>query len=206
MKILAIGAHPDDIELGCFGTLAKLSTEGHTIHLLIMTLGEAGMDNSGAWDKRMIEAEASAKLISGKIHFGNLEDTKISDGIITISIIEKYMNGINPDIIFINHPLDTHQDHRNLAQAVISATRFGPDKVYYYESPSTSKTFNPTIYYDVTEDFNKKVEAVKLHKSQGKKSYMADRAVKGLAEYRAYEIGLNDKLVEGFEPMRIINR
>ena len=62
------------------------------------------------------------------------------------------------------------------------------------------------IYYDVTDHFDKKIKAVNIHKSQGTKSYMADRAVRGLAEYRAYELGMNDRLVEGFEVVKVIMR
>ena len=202
MKILAIGAHPDDVELGCFGTLAKLARQGNEIHILVCTNGEAGGNPKGRTD----EAKESAALINAKIYFGNLPDTRVSDGIDTILVIEKHIKLINPDIIFVNSEQDTHQDHRNVAKATTSSTRFGPDEVYMYESPSTSKAFLPTVYFDVTEDFPTKMAAVRIHESQGRKSYMADRAVQGIAEYRAFEIGMNDRLIEGFEPLRVIKR
>jgi LmbE family N-acetylglucosaminyl deacetylase len=202
MNILAIGPHPDDVELGCFATLAKLKAQGHSIHILLLSNGEGGGDPK----KRLQEAKKSAALLDAKIYFGNLPDTRISDGIETITVIEKHIKKINPDMIFVNSEKDTHQDHRNAARALISATRFGPDEIYMYESPSTSKSFIPVIYYDVTEHFDKKMQAVKIHLSQGNKSYMADRAIKGLAEYRAYEIGLNDRLVEGFEVVKVVMR
>lgn len=206
MKILAIGAHPDDVELGCFATLAKFAKEGHEIHILVCSNGEAGLVGVEAIHNRIEEAKTSAALINAKIYFGNLPDTKISDGIETIKLIENHIKNINPEMLLFNHKDDIHQDHRHLANAVISATRFTPHKIYMYESPSTSKLFEPTIYFDVTDTFDIKLKAVKIHQSQGKKSYMADRAVKGLAEYRAFEIGLNDRLVEGFTPLRVLNK
>jgi LmbE family N-acetylglucosaminyl deacetylase len=206
MKILAIGAHPDDVELGCFATLAKFAKEGHEINILVCTNGEAGLVDETSIQKRMDESKESAALINAKIYFGNLPDTRLSDGIDTIKIIEKHVKDINPDILFFNYRDDIHQDHRHLASAVISATRFTPHEVYMYESPSTSKSFAPSVYFDVTDIFDTKLEAVKIHQSQGKKSYMADRAIRGLAEFRAFEIGLNDKLVEGFSPLRILHK
>lgn len=206
MKILAIGAHPDDVELGCFATLAKFAKEGHEIHILVCSNGEAGLVGVEAIHNRIEEATTSAALINAKIYFGNLPDTKISDGIETIKLIENHIKNINPEMLLFNYKDDIHQDHRHLADAIISATRFTPHKIYMYESPSTSKLFEPTIYFDVTDTFDIKLKAVQIHQSQGKKSYMADRAVKGLAEYRAFEIGLNDRLVEGFTPLRVLNK
>jgi LmbE family N-acetylglucosaminyl deacetylase len=206
MKILAIGAHPDDVELGCFGTLTKFANKGHEIHILVCSNGEAGLGGVEEIHNRVDEAKKSAALINAKIHFGNLQDTKITDGIETIKLIEQHIKNIDPEILFFNHKEDIHQDHRHLANAVISATRFTPHQIYMYESPSTSKLFEPTIYFDVTDTFDVKIRAVRIHQSQGKKSYMIDRAVKGLAEYRAFEIGLNDRLVEGFIPLRIVNK
>lgn len=206
MRILAIGAHPDDVELGCFATLTKLHNEGHEIYILVCSNGEAGLVGEEALHNRIEEAKKSAALIDAKIYFGHLPDTKISDGIDTILLIEKMIKEVDPEILFFNHKDDIHQDHRHLANAVISATRFRPHKIYMYESPSTSKLFEPTIYFDVTDTFDMKLKAVQIHKSQGKKSYMAGRAVKGLAEYRAFEIGMNDRLVEGFTPLRVVNK
>ncbi len=139
MKILAIGAHPDDVELGCFATLAKLHKEGHEIHILVCTNGESGKVDEQSISNRLEEAKESAALIDAKIYFGNLPDTKLSDGIETILVLEKHIKDIKPDMLFFNYKEDIHQDHRHLASAVISATRFTPEKIYMYESPSTSR-------------------------------------------------------------------
>ena len=73
MKILAIGAHPDDVELGCFATLTKLHKEGHEIHILVCTNGEAGLVDETSIQRRLDEARESAALINAKIYFaGNL--------------------------------------------------------------------------------------------------------------------------------------
>ena len=183
MKILAIGAHPDDVELGCFATLAKLHREGHEIHILICSNGESGKVDEQSISNRLEEAKESAALLKAKVYFGHLPDTKISDGIDTILVIEKYIKEIKPDMMFFNYKDDIHQDHRHLASAIISATRFTPEKIYMYESPSTSRLFAPNIYFDVTNTSDIKLKAITIHKSQGKKSYMADEPLKVLLNF-----------------------
>ncbi len=198
-NILAIGPHPDDIELGCFGTMARLKNEGNVIHFLILTRGEGGAVNCD----RIKEAEESAALIKAKLFIENLPDRFISDGWETISIVEKYIEQIKPSQVFIPTASDTHQDHRATFNASLVACR--PVKeIYAYETPSTSRNFTPNIFVDITKFIDIKMKAIKIHISQGGKGYMADRAIKGLAEYRAFDIFLNDRYVEGFDAIKVV--
>lgn len=198
-KILAIGPHPDDIELGCFGTMARLKDEGNNIHFLILTKGEGGAVEGD----RIKESKESANLIEAKLFIENLTDRFISDGLETISVIEKYVDKITPDQVYIPTASDTHQDHRATFNASMVACR--PVKeIYAYETPSTSRNFTPNIFVDITKYIDLKLKAIKIHISQGGKGYMADRAIKGLAEYRAFDIFLNDKYVEGFDAIKVV--
>jgi len=198
-KILAIGPHPDDIELGCFGTMARLTDEGNKIHLLVLTRGEGGASEGD----RIKEAEESASLIKAKLYIENLPDRFISDGWETISVIEKFIEKINPSQVYIPTASDTHQDHRATFNACMVACR--PVKeIYAYETPSTSRNFTPNIFVDITKYIDLKIKAIKIHLSQGGKGYMADRAIKGLAEYRAFDIFLNDRYVEGFDAIKVV--
>lgn len=198
-KILAIGPHPDDIELGCYGTLARLTDEGNEVHFLVLTKGEGGSSDGD----RTREAEESAGLIKACLYIENLSDRFISDGWETISVLEKYVEKINPDQVFIPTASDTHQDHRATFNASMVACR--PVKeIYAYETPSTSRNFTPNIFVDISNYVDLKMKAIKIHLSQGGKGYMADRAIKGLAEYRAFDIFLNDKYVEGFDAIKVV--
>ncbi|HEY3249787.1 MAG TPA: PIG-L deacetylase family protein [Ignavibacteria bacterium] len=198
-KILAIGPHPDDIELGCFGTMARLTDEGSQVHFLVLTKGEGGAIN----DDRVEEAKESASLIKATIYIESLPDRFIGDGWETISIIEKYVEKIKPDQVYIPTASDTHQDHRAAFNASMVACR--PVKeIYAYETPSTSRNFIPNIFVDITKYIDLKLQAIKIHLSQGGKGYMADRAIKGLAEYRAFDNFLNDRYVEGFEAIKVV--
>lgn len=197
VRILAIGAHPDDIELGCFGMLASRKSD---VHILVVTNGDVGGDTL----KRVSEAQASASIIDAKIYFGGLVDTKISDGPETINLIERYIKEIKPDVVFVNSPHDTHQDHRNLARAVVSATRYGPNKVYFYETPTSTQDFHPSVYYDITDVIDIKCRAVACHNTQNNKPYMSEDTIKGLSKYRAVKINMFSRYVEPYEPHKVI--
>ena len=157
-NILAIGAHPDDIELGCSATLLKHKDAGCKIHLLVLSKGE----QSG--DPRMREKECieSAKILGAEdIQFGGLDDTKISSNIETIMIIENIINKVKPSLIYAHTYKDSHQDHRNTAYATLSAGR-RINKIFMYESPTTSMEFSPQIFVDISNEFEMKKEVMDL--------------------------------------------
>ncbi len=199
-RILAIGPHPDDIELGCFGTMAKFKKNGDEVSFLVLTKGEGGTED----DNRVEEAVESASLINASLYIEDLPDRFISEGPETITIIEKYIKQLDPDAVFIPTTTDTHQDHRATFNASMVACRT-VKQIYAYETPSTSRKFSPNYFVDITDFIQLKVKAVKIHSSQGGKGYMADRAVEGLAEYRAFDILLNDRYVEGFDVIKVID-
>ena len=210
--ILAVGAHPDDIELGCGATLALFKKRGHEIHLLVLTKGEA----SGNPEAREKECLVSAKAIgTDNLYFGKMQDTKITDGIEAISQIESYIKKIQPDIIFGHSPKDGHQDHRNAAMATLSAAR-NSKKVLLYESPAALRDFCPQLFVDVTSTFDLKLKALEAFGSQVSKIYFkgnhvgahspavgsaripyVSNASEGLARFRGFQAGV--ELAEGFE-------
>jgi LmbE family N-acetylglucosaminyl deacetylase len=207
MKILAVGAHPDDIELGCGATLALFKRKGHEVYLLILTKGEA----SGDPNVRKKECEQSARTIGAdKLFFGNLQDTKITDGVETIMEIERFINQIKPDIIFAHSYRDGHQDHRNAGMAALSAAR-NSKKVLLYESPAALREFVPQLFVDVTSTFAIKLEALKAFGTQVTKVYFKGKdanhhahripyvsnAAEGLARFRGFQAGV--QLAEAFE-------
>ena len=198
-KILAIWPNPDDIELGCFWTMCRYADEWHEVHFLVLSKWEWW---TGTWS-RVKEARESASLLNCNLHIEDLPDRYMSDGHETIGTIEKYIEEIEPDIVFIPSGNDTHQDHRAVYLASIVATRL-IDEVYIYQAPSTTTDFKPIIYFDISKYIDTKLKAVRIHTSQSWKIYMADRAVKWLAEYRAFDVLKNDTHMEAFEIFRII--
>lgn len=198
MVVLAIGAHPDDIEFGCYGTLARLS-ERTTIHFLILSLGEL----SGSREKRRQECKESAKLLGAKLAFFDYPDGKIPVNVEIIDRLRSYVEEIAPETIFTLYPYDTHQDHRNASKVTISSCR-KVSEILFYEIPSTERDFHPNVFYDITKFFDLKEKSLRCHKTQRKKPYLNLTAIRGLAAYRAYQCGLNDRLFEAFCLYRVI--
>jgi LmbE family N-acetylglucosaminyl deacetylase len=198
-RILAIGAHPDDIELGCFGTLSEFKKKGSEVIFFVATFGGVGGDKQ----KRKSEALESAGILGANVVFGDLPDTEISEGPLTIRLIEDLILKFRPTAVFVHSSVDSHQDHRNISKAAISASRFVP-AVFFYQTPSSTRYFNPNFFVDITDHMGDKIKAVKVHESQGKNVYMADRAVMGLAEFLGLQIYQGGRYFEGFEVYQII--
>ena len=200
MNILAISAHPDDIEYGCGGTLIRYSQMGHDVFLLVMTKGESG----GEPEIRRKEQEESSRIIGIKdIIWGEYKDTNIPLSKDLINKIEDVTEKIKPEVIFVNHRDDTHQDHRNLAYAAISATRYTKN-VLFYEVPST-QNFVPTIFVDISTVLEMKLESLKAHSSQITKTNINSINILDLATSTANFRGIQGRVSysEGFETSRL---
>jgi LmbE family N-acetylglucosaminyl deacetylase len=200
MNILAIGAHPDDIELGCGGLLLKAARQGHNVFMYILTRGSA----SGDPVQRTIEQKEAARIIGARASWiDNFEDTKLTPGVELINHIEQVIRMTRPDIIY-THPLnDTHHDHRAAAAATCEAARFVPN-ILSYEMPVT-KDFKPQVYCDISDVIDEKVELLNAFVSQSEKAFLKSNAVKGLSQYRALQsrLGKDVTAVEAFEVMQI---
>ncbi|HBU69263.1 MAG TPA: hypothetical protein DEE98_02645 [Elusimicrobia bacterium] len=199
MKIVAIGAHPDDLEYGCGGTLYKLSKAKHDINLVVMTRGEMGGDP----DLRQKEQEKVAKMLNAKLYWGRFTDTQVPLQKETINTIEFFIKKIKPDLIFVMFPNDTHQDHRVVSQATMTATRYVKN-VLFYEVPSTVEFTPASIFTDIEPVLNKKMEILKAHKSQVFATRVADLSILETARATALFRGFQNrtKYAEGFVPLR----
>lgn len=172
MRILAIWPHPDDIELNCFWTLCKLKDEWHEINMLVLS-------DWGAWGNsldRVKEQQDSASLIWANLYFWWLKDKYISEWYETIEVIEKYVNGISPDIVFIPSKYDTHQDHRAVSYASLVACRW-VDNILQYNAISSWTEFKTNYFVDITNYIEKKIKAIKSHKSQSSRRYTKEEIV-----------------------------
>ncbi|SRR5581483_876884 len=200
MNILAIGAHPDDIELGCGGLLLKASRQNHNVFMYTLTRGAA----SGDPQQRTKELMQSAKFIGAKkLWIDNFEDTKLSLSSELINHIEFFINKSDPDIVITHSLGDTHHDHRAIAASTIEAGRFIPS-ILSYEIPVT-KDFKPQVYYDISDVMDDKIELINIFWSQRTKMFLRSNAIKGLAEYRALQSRLNTSVtcVEAFEVQKL---
>jgi len=199
-NILAIGAHPDDIEFGCGGALAKYARKGHRLFLLVMTGGGLG----GSQSVRTEEQKVSGEILGAeKIFWGGYQDTHLIVDVELISKIEAVIAEVKPDFIFCNFPDDTHQDHRHLAQAIMSATRYIRN-VLFFEGPTT-QNFNPQVFVDISDTLDKKVEALQAHRSQVMKTNIEDLSIVEVARSSANFRGIQGrvKFAEAFHSLRL---
>jgi LmbE family N-acetylglucosaminyl deacetylase len=201
MNILALGAHPDDIEFGCAGTLAKYANNGHSIYLMVMTKGERGGDG----EERTKEQRAAREIIlAKKIIWGGFLDTFPPPQKDMIDVIEKAIYEVEPNMIFVNFLDDTHQDHRELARALKSAAR-NVRNVIYYEVPST-QNFTPTVFVDIEKFLDIKKQALMAHRSQMMKTNIEGLSIleisRSLANFRGIQARI--RFAEGFFPERLM--
>jgi LmbE family N-acetylglucosaminyl deacetylase len=200
VNILAIGAHPDDIEFGCGGALIKYTQKSHRLFLLVMTGGGLG----GSSSVRTKEQEASGKILGAeKIFWGGYDDSHLIVDVELIGKIEAVITETKPDFIFCNFPDDTHQDHRHLAQAIMSATRYIRN-VLFYEGPTT-QNFNPQVFVDISDTLDRKVEALQAHHSQVMKTNIEDLSIVEVARSSANFRGIQGrvKYAEAFQSLRL---
>lgn len=196
MNILAMGAHPDDIEIGCFGTLSKYKKNGHNLFFLMLTDGGDGGDAKF----RRHEQEVNAKLIGAEVKFGGFPSAYLNNdsGRATIEEIEKAITAVKPDVIFSHSNNDSHQDHRLVNQATVSACRFFHGELYFYEGYSSLKTFQPRKIIEIGEFFQDKLKVISLYHTQKEKFYMKPELITAVAIFRAAQFGFLGR-AEAFE-------
>lgn len=198
-SILGIGAHPDDLELGCAGTLAAHVAAGDHVVMLIITDGTAG---PGDVAQRDDEARQAAAVIGAEIEFAHLPDGSVSNHeLALVHVIEATCKRHTVEMAYTHGQKDSHQDHRAVAMASMGALR-GVQRVLCYDSPS-SIGFTPSVFVDITTTLDKKESALAQHISQVDHSAMASLSlVRTQAGYRGFQARC--EAAEGFEPLRLV--
>jgi LmbE family N-acetylglucosaminyl deacetylase len=198
-RVLAIGAHPDDVEIGCGGTLLDHRRRGDRITILTMSRGAIGGDAASRTD----EAAATAASIGAQLLLGSLPDTQISDGVETIRLIEAVVRAIDPTVVYVHSPNDNHQDHRAVSSATMSATR-GVRRVFAYQSPSATNGFTPTQFVAIDDVMDRKVEVLNMFGSQNGRSYLEPEMVIASCRYWARHLSASARYAEPFEVVRSV--
>lgn len=200
-KVLAIGAHPDDIELGCGATLAKLISQGTEVRALVLSPGTKGA-NIEVFDRKAETIKALNHLGISEIYLGDFADTYMFQYLNQIiSFIEQHVREFAPDRVYTMYDQDRHQDHRTTYEASIVACRRVP-QLLGYETPSSWPQFVPTMHEDVTDHFERKIEALLMHVSQADREYTQPEDLTVSARFRGRQVGR--KHCEGFIPYRYI--
>lgn len=227
IDILAFGAHPDDVELGCSGTLAKLINEGKKVAVVDLTQGELG--TRGTNITRAEEAAEATKILG----ISARENLRMKDGFLLnteeyqmqiVKMIRKYQ----PEIVFANAIEDRHPDHAKASKLVSDACflsglvkieteiegedqkAWRPKHVFHYIQ---WKNIQPDFVVDISDFMDKKIETCLAYKTQfydpDSKEPMTPIATKDFLEsltYRAQDLGrlAGVAYAEGFTSERLL--
>jgi bacillithiol biosynthesis deacetylase BshB1 len=180
VDILAIGVHPDDIELSCSGTLLKHKALGYSVGICDLTQGELG--SRGSAELRLQEAERARIILGGewRVNLGMADGFFTIDQNHTRKVIE-VIRAAQPKIILANAPLDRHPDHGRAAKLVAEAafysgllkiettykglaqTKYRPEAVYHYVQ---DRNIDYDFVVDITEHMEHKMRSIKAYSSQ----------------------------------------
>ena len=199
MKILAIGAHPDDLEYGCGGTLIKHVQRGDEVYLMVVTDGAAGGDPK----TRRQEQQAAADVIGARqVFFGDYPDTHFQCNRESIMKIEEVINEVNPDSVYAHNGQDTHQDHRQIARAVVPAARKVANLLFF--EGLSSQDFTPTVFVNIGQVIHQKLAALEAHESQMSRTNIESMTIVDIAQSAANFRGIQGRVTyaEGFVPVR----
>ncbi len=174
VDVLAIGAHPDDVELACGGTLAKLATAGRRVGIVHLTRGEAG--TRGTPDERAREAAAAgAALGAAEVEILDFGDGALRTGAAEEDVLIALLRSLRPELVLGPPPADRHPDHRRAHRLVEAACFYSglakrgmgephrPRAVFQYMQHDS---FEPDFVVDVTASWDRKMAALECYESQ----------------------------------------
>jgi LmbE family N-acetylglucosaminyl deacetylase/tetratricopeptide (TPR) repeat protein len=197
---LAIGAHPDDIELGCSGFLMKAREGSAKVYGLTLTKGERGINGKG---RRELEQTKAAQSM-GYDGFWILDfpDTQVRDHLDEVkNIIEQKIKEIDANVVLTHTPIDIHSDHQAVFEATKEAAR-NVREFLSYEDVSTPNEFVPNFYVDISDYIKDKIRLIAFHRTQEHKFYMDPEAIKGRAAHRGLQSGVY--FAEAFKAHKIL--
>src|SRR5207245_63358 len=196
LRIVCVGAHPDDPESGCGGTLARYASAGHVVTVIYLTRGEAGIPGKSHEEAaaiRSAEAEAACKILGAKPIFAGQIDGATEVSHKAAEALGNLLGEEKPDVVFTHWPIDTHFDHQAASMLTIRAYLAARPRwlLYFLEVNSGSQTlgFMPTAYVDITATRDKKKQALFAHQSQtGERIYRDHHEV--METFRGREVGV----------------
>ncbi|PBB97976.1 PIG-L deacetylase family protein [Mesorhizobium sp. WSM3862] len=172
MKILALGAHPDDIEIFMFGTLAAYAALGAELTFAIATDGAKGGkgDPKSLVKTRREEATEAAGLLGVTPRFLGFPDGALVADAVLIDTLKALIGEVQPDLAITHAPNDYHGDHRALSDGVRIAASFEVPVLHADTLGGTG--FSPTHYVDISSHWDLKGQAILAHRSQGPEHYL----------------------------------
>jgi LmbE family N-acetylglucosaminyl deacetylase len=206
LSVVCVGAHPDDPESGCGGTLARYAERGHRVTVIYLTRGEAGIrgkSHQQAATIRTAEAEQACRILGARPVFAGQIDGATEVNRMRTEELAKRLSAEPPDVILTHWPLDTHPDHQAASLLTLRAHLAlprGRSSLYFFEVDTGAQTmgFLPTAFVDITDVIEKKKAALFAHKSQDGEAIYRDYH-RAMEDFRGREVGV--KAAEAFVPL-----
>ena len=211
--VLVIAAHPDDEVLGCGGSIAKWSKDGHEVHLLIMAEGVTSRDKHRNRESKKQELSNLAQSVKRAADILGVKSVELLDYpdnrmdsvdlLDVVKTIEDYIEKLKPDVVVTHHAGDINIDHQIIHQAVITACRPQPEhrvkRILSFEvqsstewqSPTVGSFFAPNWFENISGTLELKIKALEAYKSEMHEWPHARsiKAVEHLANWRGSTIG-----------------
>src|SRR3954462_6598829 len=176
-SFLVIGPHPDDQELGMGGTIIRLLSQGHQVHVVDMTNGEP--TPRGSVEIRARESAASAKIMGVQRTLVGLKNREVVHDIPSRHKLAAVIRQHKPNVLFVPYPIDAHPDHvavsriaedarfdAKLTKSEIPGEPWYPKRIIYYFCTHLRMSFQPTFCIDITAEMDQKLESIARYKSQ----------------------------------------
>ena len=194
--VLALGAHPDDVELGCGGSLARFREAGARIHAAVFS--KCADETPDDLHLRAMEYQVAARELGVKtpiaFDFPNRQLPEHRHAI--MGEMEKLQETIEPDLVFIPFLEDPHQDHEAVANAAIRTFRRRETILEFEVLRYGSNSFTPSFFIDITTTLGQKIAALRHYKSQFQRAYFDEESFRSLARTRGAQSGY--EYAEGF--------
>lgn len=207
MNVLAVGAHFDDVEIGCAGTLAKHRANGDRVIIQVITHSKYHDNDGNCLREKEVavrEGQEAASILNCELICNYYETKHVEFGYKLIKDIEDVVEENRIDLIYTHWDLDIHQDHQAIGKATLTAGR----KVNYilmYQSNlyMNTRAFNGTYFVDISDFIEVKKAAILAHKSEVRKfgnewlDFWVNEAANNGKRF-------NVKHAEAFQPVKIL--
>lgn len=174
--VLAVGAHPDDVEFSCLGFLMRLKQLGAELTVFIASNGSDGDPTSGAI--RLEESGRALACVSPELIVEDTAGIKYADYEKIAVKLRRIILDRSPDLILIHSEHDTHQEHLYIREMLLTATRRIPCTILSYKSVSVTASYRENFFVDVSEEIEAKINCLSAHVSQAHHEYMSPNFIR----------------------------
>lgn len=208
MNVLVVGAHHDDIELGCGGTVARLAAEGHTVYGIVLTNSETHYDLRNIHrtkQQAIVEAEKAAEVIGLKLV--ELDYPQADNGMLQYDVelmrrLEKFIVSNNIKLVFSHWQYDMNTDHEAASKITMVAARHVPSVLMFRSNwYQPDRAFNGIFYVDISQYIDKKIKSLENYSVE-----INNRSHEWIDSFidhnRSFGFSIEKEYAEVFEPMR----